>query len=262
MSDSNDEVVVRFYDDLARDYHLAYGDNWEHAVARQGKALDALIQNGRPGARSVLDCSCGIGTQAIGLARLGYRVVGTDISEGEILRARNEAKRLGVDASFAVADFRDLTGIEERFDVVISCDNAIPHLLDARDVPKALKQMRDRLQPGGLLVITMRDFDEALKEKPPMAPPVIVAGPPRRVLVRLHDWDEEEPCYTVRYLVLTDREAGWELTEHTMRYRAIKRDELSAAATAAGFAKPRWQSDRPVVGGQQVLTASNEQATE
>jgi glycine/sarcosine N-methyltransferase len=257
VTDSNDESVVRFYDDFAPDYHLAYGGNWERAVARQGKVLDALIQAGRPGARAVLDCSCGIGTQTIGLARLGYRVVGTDISEGAILRACREAKRLGVEATFAVADFRDLTGIEGLFDVVISCDNAVPHLLDVRDIPEALTQMRDKLQPGGLLVITMRDFDQALKEKPPMASPVIVPGPPRRVLVRLHDWDEDEPCYTVRYLVLTEREGGWELREHTMRYRAIMRDELSAAVTTAGFADVRWQSDRPVVAGQQVLTAIN-----
>jgi glycine/sarcosine N-methyltransferase len=250
-------MVVAFYDGFAPDYHLAYGGNWESAVERQGNALDALIQDELPGARSVLDCSCGIGTQAIGLARLGYRVVGTDISEGEIERARREAERLGVEASFAVADFRDLSSIEGPFDVVISCDNAVPHLLDAADVPKALTQMRAKLRPGGLLVITMRDFDTALKEKPPMAPPVIVAGPPRRVLVRLHDWDEEQPSYTVRYLILTDGEDGWELTEHTTRYRAITRDELKTAAATAGFADSRWQSDRTVVGGQQVLTAIN-----
>lgn len=250
-------MVVGFYDAFAPDYHLAYGGNWESAVERQGKALDALIQETRPGAQSVLDCSCGIGTQAVGLARLGYRVVGTDISEGEIERARKETARLGVDATFALADFRDLSGIEGLFDVVISCDNAVPHLVDPADVPRALTQMRERLQPGGLLVITIRDFDEALKDKAPMAPPIMVPGPPRRVLVRLHDWDEDQPCYTVRYLVLTDAEGGWELTEHTTRHRAITRDELTAAATAAGFSEARWQNDRPVVGGQQVLMAIN-----
>jgi glycine/sarcosine N-methyltransferase len=198
MSDSSNEMVVRFYDGFASDYHLAYGGKWESAVERQGEALNALIQDHLPGAHSVLDCSCGIGTQAIGLARLGYQVVGTDISEGEIERARHEARHFGVETTFGVADFRDLSGIAGAFDVVISCDNALPHLLNAADVPKALTQMREKLRPGGLFVATMRDFDKALKEKPPIAPPVIVAGPPRRVLVRLHDWDEVRPWYTVR----------------------------------------------------------------
>ena len=90
-----------------------------------------------------------------------------------------------------------------------------------------------------------------------MAPPVVVAGPPRRILVRLHDWDQDEPCYTVRYLVLTESANGWELAEHTTRYRAITRGELTAAAGAAGFRHIAWPADRTVVGDQQVMTALN-----
>src|SRR5579864_9304401 len=129
MFDDADATVVGFYDGFASDYHLAYGGNWESESERQGVALDLLIRELVPDARDVLDCSCGIGTQAIGLARLGYRVHGTDISERSLERARVEATRLGVDLAFAVCDFRDLTPVQGLFDVVISCDNAIAHLL-------------------------------------------------------------------------------------------------------------------------------------
>ena len=207
------------------------------------------------GGEDVLDCSCGIGTQSIGLARLGYRVTGTDVSEVEVERARHEARRLGATASFGVADFRDLSRIEDRFDVVISCDNALPHLLDPSDVRTALGQMHERLRPGGLLVITMRDFDAALVDRPPLAAPVVVSGPPRRVLVRLHDWDDDGPCYTVRYLVLTETPERWTVVEHTTRYRAITREELENAARGAGFDEVSWPTDRPIVAGQQVMTA-------
>jgi glycine/sarcosine N-methyltransferase len=60
--------VRDFYDGLASDYHLFY-DDWEAAVQRQGAALDRLIKGLHPSAVELLDCSCGIGTQAIGLAR-------------------------------------------------------------------------------------------------------------------------------------------------------------------------------------------------
>jgi glycine/sarcosine N-methyltransferase len=235
MSESDDATLLRFYDEFADDYHLVYGGNWEAAIDLQGAALDALIRDLVPDASTVLDCSCGIGTQAIGLGKLGYRVVGSDISPGEIERARREAQRLGVEASFLVADFRDLSGVEGEFDVVISCDNAVPHLLRESDVPKALGQMRAKTRSGGLLVITMRDFDRALAERPPIAPPVVIPGSPRRVLVRLHDWDESLPCYTVRYVVLTEGDGEWKVKELGMRYRAITRAELTAAAEAAGF---------------------------
>jgi glycine/sarcosine N-methyltransferase len=159
--------------------------------------------------------------------------------------------------TFAVADFRDLSALGGRFDVVISCDNAIPHLLDPADIPKALTQMRSKLRPGGLLVITMRDFDRALVERPPIAPPVIAPGPPRRVLVRLHDWDGDQSCYTVRFLVLSESSRGWDVVERVTRYRAITRDELTAAATVAGFADVAWPSGETVVPGQRVMTAIN-----
>jgi glycine/sarcosine N-methyltransferase len=253
MASVNEANIVGFYDDFASDYHLAYSGKWDSAVERQGAALDALIRDTLPEAKAVLDCSCGIGTQAVGLARLGYRVVGTDISEGELERARREADRLGVGATFATADFRDLSGVEGHFDVVISCDNAVPHLLDAADVPKALAQVRAKLRLGGLLVITMRDFDDALTENP-----LHVAGPPRRVLIRRLDWDGDKPCYTLRYLVLTENTSGWTLAEHTTRHRAITRTELAAAAQTAGFSNVSWPPDRTVVGGQLVMTALNE----
>jgi glycine/sarcosine N-methyltransferase len=253
MAEHDDATL--FYDEFAEDYDLAYGGNWEDAVERQGAALDALIRERLPDATTVLDCSCGIGTQAIGLAKLGFRVIGSDISAGEIERARREAQRFGVDASFLVADFRDLSRIEGKFDVVISCDNAIPHLLDESDVPRAVAQMRAKTRPGGMLVITMRDFDRALADRPPVAAPVVVPGSPRRVLIRLHDWDDDRPSYTVRYLVLTETEGRWTVRSLSMRYRAITRAELGAAVLAAGFTEITWLADRVIVGGQQVMTA-------
>jgi hypothetical protein len=59
--------VARFYDQLVADYHLIYAD-WDAGMARQGEALDAVIRSELgTGRASILDCSCGIGTQAIAL---------------------------------------------------------------------------------------------------------------------------------------------------------------------------------------------------
>ena len=255
MTASSSQNAARFYDGFAGDYELVYGGEWERAVDQQAGALDRLIRTNVPHAGSVLDCACGIGTQAIGLAGLGYRVVGTDLSHGAIDRARHEARHLGIEASFDVADFRDLSGIDGEFDVVIACDNALPHLLEPADVPTVLQQMRNKLTAEGLLVVTMRDFDRALRERPSIAPPLISAGPPRRILVRLHDWDVDRPCYTVRLIVLTERHDGWDVTEHTTRFRAITRAELTRAATNAGLSDVRWLGESPFIGNQQVMTA-------
>jgi glycine/sarcosine N-methyltransferase len=248
-----DSPVRDFYDRLAPEYHLVYGDRWDDAVSGQGAALDRLIREVNGGGANVLDCSCGIGTQAIGLALRGHRVHGTDISEQSLERARVEAARLCATVSFAVADFRDLASVSGTFDVVLSCDNALPHLLDEAEIASALRAMRSKLRPGGVLIISIRDYD---KERPPAPPPYVVAGPPRRLIVRMHDWDApDSPLYTVRFFFITETDDEWELAHHGARYRAMPRAELTSAALAAGFDDVVWREADDVGYHQPIMTA-------
>lgn len=82
------EPSVRdFYDDLAHDYHLMFRD-WDASMAYQAEVLGGLVrQSLGAGPHTVLDCSCGIGTQAIGLALAGHQVVGSDLSPVAAARA-------------------------------------------------------------------------------------------------------------------------------------------------------------------------------
>jgi methylase of polypeptide subunit release factors len=48
-----------------------------------------------PSASTVLDCACGLGTQAIGLARRGCTVHATDLSPAAIARAARDAESFG-----------------------------------------------------------------------------------------------------------------------------------------------------------------------
>ncbi len=245
--------VRDFYDALAADYHLVYGDRWDDAVVQQSAVLDGLIRAVRSEAADVLDCSCGIGTQAIGLALRGHRVHGTDISERSLERARAEAARLGADVSFGAADFRDLATVAKTYDVVISCDNALPHLVEESEIAGALRAMRSKLRPGGTVIVSIRDYD---KERPPPPPPYVLAGPPRRLVVRMHDWDApDSPLYTVRFFFLTDTEDGWAMTHHAARYRALPRAELEAAVVDAGFEDLAWREADETGYHQPIVTA-------
>ena len=86
------------YDELAESYHLIF-DDWDAAILRQRDVLARLLPVPAVGKR-VLDCACGIGTQAIGLAMLGYSVEGSDPSGPSINRARREATARGLKAKF------------------------------------------------------------------------------------------------------------------------------------------------------------------
>jgi glycine/sarcosine N-methyltransferase len=68
------EAVRQCYDELAASYHLVYAD-WNASILRQAAAIDAILTRklNRKNLR-ILDCACGIGTQAIGLAQMGHSV--------------------------------------------------------------------------------------------------------------------------------------------------------------------------------------------
>src|SRR5262249_18761379 len=74
--------MSEFYDRMASLYHLIFQD-WNASIERQAGQLTAIIhERWGPGCRTVLDVSCGIGTQALGLAQRGFAVTASDLSAG------------------------------------------------------------------------------------------------------------------------------------------------------------------------------------
>lgn len=246
-----------FYDDLADDYHLIYA-NWRQSVGRQGEVLDRLIRAVDGGdARSVLDCSCGIGTQAIGLARRGYGVHASDISAAEVDRARREAASFKVDIAFEVADMRSVADtVPGAFDVVLSCDNSLPHLLTDSDILAALGSMRRKLAPGGLLLIGLRDYDALAAARPRLTPATLTGDPDRPAIVfQLWDWAQDGGAYDLTLFITRQMGDTWKTTARTTRYRALKRDDLTRMLAQSGYTDIRWHAPDVTGHHQPLVTA-------
>lgn len=118
-------MIATYYNRLAPHYKHLFLD-WNTSVDRQATVLDEVIREFfGASARRVLDAACGIGTQCLGLAQLGYEVAASDISEMEIEHAKAEAAQRGLAITFGVADMRRLREHHaQTFDLVIACDNA------------------------------------------------------------------------------------------------------------------------------------------
>lgn len=150
--------VDAFYDALAPWYHLVYPD-WEASIGRQGRALSSLLASEwGPATLRVLDAAVGIGTQALGLAALSFQVTGSDISHAAVQRAREEAGRRGLRLGCVVGDVRALPVRSATFDIVLACDNALPHLLSEEDIRCAFQECLRCIRPRGGCVISMRDY--------------------------------------------------------------------------------------------------------
>lgn len=219
-----------FYDGLAGSYDLLFPD-WDASMARQASQLSEFIP---PGAR-VLDCACGIGTQAIGLARRGYSVVGSDLSPKAASRAVAEATARGMSLPSFAADMRALPFADASFDVVLAADNALPHLLTADDVLAALREMRRVLRPGGRLILSTRDYDAIRRERPVSTPPAV--GPGRVVWFQLWHWDGDQ--YELEMFQLHEADA-WRVVVDKTRYWAITRHEITELVKRAGFGYAEW----------------------
>ena len=234
--------VVRFYDDLAASYHLIFAD-WERSMRAQGELLGRLITSQLgPSPLSVLDCACGIGTQAIGLALQGFRVHATDISGESVRRAVENAERYGVLLPTAIADMRNLDTVAGTFDVVLACDNAVPHLLTDKDLALAARSMYERLRDGGLMIVSMRDYDALLRDRPRATMPQIHDGPDgRRIYVQIWDWDDTSPIYTIQLYLIQDGDDEPKTERHATRYRALQREEWTEILRAEGFTEVTWR---------------------
>lgn len=231
---------MNFYDELAHLYHLVYPD-WSSSVSQQGERLAALLEAEWPGGRRVLDVSCGIGTQAIGLAERGYAVVGSDLSAKAVERACREARARGADVAFSVCDMRHAHAAQGTgFDVVISCDNSVPHLLTDEEILIAFQQMHACLRPGGGCLVSVRDY-----AKEPRGKNLVkhygarVENGKRYVLYQV--WDFEGDLYDLDFFIVEEDLATRGVTTHVMRsrYYAVSTDRLEALMRKAGFTAVR-----------------------
>ncbi|MEU9946589.1 class I SAM-dependent methyltransferase [Streptomyces lavendulae] len=246
--------VARFYDELADDYHLIYSD-WDASIRRQGDALDALIGQDRA---AVLDCSCGIGTQAIGLALRGHRVTGTDISPRAAARAALEAARRSLSLRTAAADMRRLPFTGGQFDTVVCADNSLPHLLTEQDVNAALAEMRRVLRPGGQLLISTRPYDDLLRDRPASASPQVsrvADGGERTVTFQLWHWHDDGEHYDLEHFQLLPAGGEWRVQVRRTTYWALGHDRLAGLAAEAGFVDPQWRMPQETGFFQPLLVA-------
>ncbi len=234
-----------FYAGLTPLYHLIYPD-WDKSVKRQGDMLDSVIREMWGAASEVLDVSCGIGTQTLGLASLGYDVTASDLSPEEIDRARQEAAQRELSVAFSVADMRRafVEHNQRQFDVVISCDNSIPHLLSNEDILVAMRQFHNCTRPGGGCIITVRDYEKEDLSRQQIKPYGIREENGVRWLL-WQIWDPHPPMYDVTMYFVEDRgESMCRTYALRSEYYAIGIPALMEMMQQAGFDDVRRFDDR------------------
>ncbi len=199
-------MTENYYNDLAPFYKFIY-PNWDASVQRQAELLDSVIREfvgEKP--KTILDVACGIGTQSIGLAHLGYKVASSDLSPAEVEQARKEALRHGVQIEFQVVDMRHVWEFfQKQFDVVIACDNSIPHLLSDGEILLAFKQFYQCTKSDGGCIITVRDYAQLeRKDKQKQMYPRLVHQTGDKQIVMFDVWNFDGAYYEMTTYIVDD----------------------------------------------------------
>ena len=158
------EESGRHYDAFSEDYHWLYSDHALCGKPALDENEDVLTEAGLKA--RILDCSCGIGTLAIPLARLGYEVSGSDASRGMVEQAILAARHTDLNIPLICCTWEDLPShFTDRFDLVFCVGNSIGHTRNREEMLRSLEGMRAVLRNGGKLVLHSRNWEQLRKEK-------------------------------------------------------------------------------------------------
>lgn len=243
-----------FYDAIAEYYPLLDRD-WEVRLEREGLGLRSIFRN--KGIQRVLDAACGVGTQAVPLAQLGYDVVAADPSAGMLRKARTVAEHYGVldRIEFRQVDFLQLRQtISGVFDAVVCKGNALPHLLLDEEIEGALRNFYDLLRPGGMVVIGMRDFGPFMETRPRFFPGTIHTFDDGSEFITfdIWEWEDGPPVIATQNLYIISGKADhYRTIKRQVVFRPLSTDEVKVVLLEAGFEDVVDQLDR----SEQVLIA-------
>ncbi|MGE3318778.1 MAG: class I SAM-dependent methyltransferase [Candidatus Berkiella sp.] len=121
------------------------------------QTIETLLKNYK--VKSVLDLTCGTGSQVFWLLKRGFAVVGSDINANMLKMARTRAKTEKRAVKFIKGDMR--TSKIGQFDAVITIFNAIGHLTKS-DFEKAIRNIYANLNPGGLYIFDIYNLSYLL----------------------------------------------------------------------------------------------------
>jgi len=226
------------YDTLAGVYEFLVP---EPLLSPQGsaEAFAPFLDSLPPGAR-VLDCAAGTGLLAVGLALRGLEVVASDASPEMVARTRALAARHGAALSAAACRWQDLDEQGwEPFDAVLCVGNSITHAEGRTARRVALGVMAGLVRPGGLLVLTSRNWERVRAAGPgvEVAEELTVRDGARGLVI--HNWELAEDWDAPHHLDVAVALIGEDgrVTTHTERLRfwPFRREALEEDLRASGL---------------------------
>lgn len=235
-----------FYGDLAHDYEWLFPDETVGRLGGFGRTspgsqalLEAAVKTLRPGS-PVLDCACGIGADAMALARKGLAVTACDGSQAMVAETRRRSERFGISMTISWSQWQDLPNrVRGPFELVLCLGNSIVHAETRTNRVAALAGMRKVLSPAGTLIVDSRNWELLYRSRPRIVPARQVIEREGLRCSSLYIWtipdDFESPCTAEIVLLFEDAGGRTSYRRHVIDFIPFHHDDLADDIRAAGF---------------------------
>ncbi len=236
------------YEALASSYDsLTYDIPYEDMLAY----MEAMLLRHDRHPESVLDLACGTGSMSVLLAKKGYRVIASDLSEDMLAMAYEKAMDLETPPFFICQPMQRLR-LPYTVDWVVCCLDSLNYVTDPTDCRAAFRRVFDALSDGGAFVFDINS-EEKLKG---LDGQVFLDENEDTYCVWRAEFDQEENiCYYG--MDIFHREGDlWRRDFEEHREYAYSVEQLTAWLKEAGFETVEVYGDRsfeaPEAGEQRI----------
>lgn len=124
--------------------HIKWADFIEECI---GRFSDIPVKN-------ICETACGTGSMACELAKRGYNITASDISEDMLTSAEMKARQMNLPILFVLQDMR-YTKMFSQKDLVLCLLDSMNYLTKREDIVSALESAHSCLKDGGLFIFDM-----------------------------------------------------------------------------------------------------------
>lgn len=146
----------KFFDE----HYLKVYKELEKETSREVEAIVRMMDL-KPKAK-ILDLCCGYGRHSIELVQRGFQVIGYDLSDFFIEKAKKDSVDLGVEIEFVKGDMRKLP-FDKEFDAVVNIFTSFGFFDKESDDFKVTKGVSRALKKGGLFLLDLKNREYLIR---------------------------------------------------------------------------------------------------
>ena len=189
--------------------------------------------------RTVVDLACGTGSVTAILARMGYPVLGIDMSEEMLTEAAMKTMDLDPMPRFVCQKLQELR-LPKAVDMAVCALDSLDYVTDPADCAEAIRRVYKALNPGGIFIFDV-NTPEKLKA---MDGQVFLDEDDDVYCVWRGEFDEETNICTYWMDLFQRQGKVWNRNYEEHREYAYSEEQLRTFLKAAGFTHIEVYADR------------------